>query len=817
MYNQTPDFYWLNEEDLSMSDHADYLTLIIASLEQTGINNITVDEIVSVTLNEQTPELINIQIDQKFNETQLFPNLNEQNNTISQNGSSILSINTDDLDVSYTTQIKLTMVESGAGYDNTLGVYTVSSDGTIQTATLAFSNVKHGLVASDIEQIDKKIEGFTKNIEKWQEDPNKNADKIEHFQDKINDLLLEKQALIEQSQYTYTIEGGNGSSLGTFVIADGYNLNNSYENLDLENGSLEFIYHYGEDDERAAKITDNADAIDLVYKKNGQETLLQGAIYHSTERGASTNINPDDQEHTISGLAHQNDSETLRIGFEDLPNLGDSDFNDVIFDIRIEGTIITLPIITLPEDITLNGTYESDILQLDNAGNDTIYGYDGNDQLYGYDGNDSLYGGMGDDILVGGTGNDLLNGHAGLDTADYSTSTSAINVNLLNFTASDGLGTIDTLYSIERIIGTSFNDLIIGSGYDDVLLGGDGSDNIEGRAGNDMIYGENGDDILDGNSGNDTVYGGDGNDTILGSSGEDTLYGGEGNDQIDGGDGNDSLYGEDGEDTLYGGEGNDLIDGGDGNDALIGWTGDDTFIGSAGTDSINGWLGVDTVDYSSWNFAVTVNLTSGTTDKNGDGITDDTLIQIENVTGTAFDDYLIGFNLTNNILIGGAGNDKIESRSGDDTLRGGTGNDSLMGQGGNDLLYGDEGDDFLRGGDGNDFLAGGSGRDHLFGGSGADTFTFLSTDNFDSYDSIRDFSLADGDSVDISDLLEGYDSTTSLIEDFVRFSNTNDGLNTAIFVNTDGQGTDFRLVGIIEGSTGLTDEAQLISNGTLIA
>ena len=66
------------------------------------------------------------------------------------------------------------------------------------------------------------------------------------------------------------------------------------------------------------------------------------------------------------------------------------------------------------------------------AGNDTLGGGGGGDTLSGDAGNDSLSGGDGDDVLNGGDGNDTLNGGAGgSDTADYSSATSSVNVNLL--------------------------------------------------------------------------------------------------------------------------------------------------------------------------------------------------------------------------------------------------------------------------------------------------------------------------------------------------------------------------------------------------
>jgi Ca2+-binding RTX toxin-like protein len=74
----------------------------------------------------------------------------------------------------------------------------------------------------------------------------------------------------------------------------------------------------------------------------------------------------------------------------------------------------------------------------------------------------------------------------------------------------------------------------------------------------------------------------------------------------------------------------------------------------------------------------------------------------------------------NDVILGEDGNDKIMGELGDDVLRGGQGNDDMQGGDGNDRLLGEKGDDRLIGGQGNDFMKGGSGNDRLEGGDGDD-------------------------------------------------------------------------------------------------
>ncbi len=207
----------------------------------------------------------------------------------------------------------------------------------------------------------------------------------------------------------------------------------------------------------------------------------------------------------------------------------------------------------------------------------------------------------------------------------------------------------------------------------------------------------------------------------------DLLQGGTDSDTLIGGYGNDTLLGEDGGDLLYGGAGRDSVLGGAGNDTLA---------GGAGGDYLDGGLGNDIVDYAASGAAVSVNLTTRTA--TGGHAQGDTLVSVDGVIGSAFDDTLIGYDQQSNVagdsytnaLSGGAGNDLLDGAAGDDllyggadndTVRGGTGNDWIDGGTGNDSIDGGDGADSLYGGDGNDRLEDTLGSNILDGGAGADT------------------------------------------------------------------------------------------------
>jgi serralysin len=90
--------------------------------------------------------------------------------------------------------------------------------------------------------------------------------------------------------------------------------------------------------------------------------------------------------------------------------------------------------------------------------------------------------------------------------------------------------------------------------------------------------------------------------------------------------------------------------------------------------------------------------------------------------GSRQDDVLNG-GAINDRLFGDRGNDSLVGRSGDDYLSGGEGDDRLTGSAGNDQLFGDKGNDFLNGGKGFDILNGGKGNDTLVDYYGGDRLT----------------------------------------------------------------------------------------------
>lgn len=342
-----------------------------------------------------------------------------------------------------------------------------------------------------------------------------------------------------------------------------------------------------------------------------------------------------------------------------------------------------------------------------------------------------------------------------------------------------------------NLTGTFLPDVIFGTNGDDTIRGGGGLDVLSGLDGADWIDGEGGDDILNGGEGNDILISGAGVATVLtflnGNEGDDVLYAASGGiaENFDGGDGIDTVsffyrdravdvrlgvesiplldtirnvehvFGTRFDDSIRGDSNDNALSGGAGADNLSGGEGNDLLVGGIGADRMDGGTGIDTASYRDELGAVFVNLTLGR--GYGNAAEGDTMTSVENATGTAYNDVLIG-SQGDNVLDGGAGSDLLIGALGADHLVGGLGNDTVSyedNQGGvfanlatrsgfnnsaqgdtydnvenlvggiyADFLIGDDGINRLEGGDGNDVLIGGLGPDILVGGNGIDTASY---------------------------------------------------------------------------------------------
>ena len=220
-------------------------------------------------------------------------------------------------------------------------------------------------------------------------------------------------------------------------------------------------------------------------------------------------------------------------------------------------------------------------------------------------------------------------------------------------------------------------------------------------------------------------------------------------------------------------EDSDILVGTDEAEEIQGLGGNDVIQGDAGSDTLDGGEGTDTVVYQLESTQVTVDLTAGTaSNQNGD---DDTLIFIENVIGSDFNDRIDGDNESN-------------------SLTGGRGSDTISGSGGDD------------------FIVGSAGSDNLTGGTGADNFVYLSPS--DGSDTITDFA-PESDRISVVSLAFGGDLTAGSLSES-RFTLGSMATNSQqrfiyndstgeLFYDIDGTGQiDRQLLATFEGSPNIS-------------
>jgi Ca2+-binding RTX toxin-like protein len=456
-------------------------------------------------------------------------------------------------------------------------------------------------------------------------------------------------------------------------------------------------------------------------------------------------------------------------------------------------------------------------------------------------------------ILTGGAGNDTLDGGAGLDAANYSIAAAAVIVNLgVNSvvvgsdtiaagTARDGgvvidletiPGAIDTLISIENILGSLLNDTIFGGTANNILRGGAGNDSLAGAEGNDTLVGGAGNDTLNGGANFDAVDYSDAEvaaninlatGIVLNGLGNtdrvslvEAAIGTDFNDTITGGATAVLLLGNAGDDKLTGGAGNDTLDGGEGNDTMVGGLGNDTyFVDAAPGDVITDTGGVDTV-------ASTVSYTLGAT------LEHLVLLGTADIdaTGNALNNQLLG-NSGANVLNGMGGNDIMTGGAGDDTYFVNAAGDDVneLADGGDDTVIstvtflldaaanasienvtltgtaaaninGTAGVNILHGNAGANVITGGAGSDVMTGGAGNDIF-IISAAGHHTADEFLDGGL-------------GFDTirfTSTTADETLTLAPTVAGIESVMIVNT---------AGLANATAGLDVDASQVQSGLAI-
>jgi VCBS repeat-containing protein len=459
----------------------------------------------------------------------------------------------------------------------------------------------------------------------------------------------------------------------------------------------------------------------------------------------------------FSGTPTAIDGGTFTVEITATDDFGDSDF--ITFDITVAGDIV--------------GT----------AGIDNLFGNASANLIQGLGGNDRIAASLGGDVIDGGTGT---------DTISFINTTQGVTVNLQTQSSSSVETGNDLLISIENVIGGSGNDNITGDGNNNILIGRGGGDVIDGGAGDDVLGGGTGFNRLIGGAGNDIIFatatgGADAGNVVDYSTSTGAI-----SVNLSGGVGSftsivigDASVGFDVLDAIEAITGSEFADTftitrdftnqfGGGFNRILGQDGDDIIFGNGQTrlDYRDVASGI-TVDFEAalgdpQGLTGRVQLTIGSGGP-GDFLGVDSFSGVNSISGTEFDDIILGSNssASENFRMRG-GNDVIDGRGGnndqldyslssptginadfttnatdgsgtvqdgfgtvdtfsnieriratefDDIITGDGGNNVFIGLGGNDIIDGGGGDDTLFGGFGDNLLIGGAGNDTLFGAS----------------------------------------------------------------------------------------------------
>ena len=521
-----------------------------------------------------------------------------------------------------------------------------------------------------------------------------------------------------------TLDGGVGNDTYLFGLGAGKDTISAYEStvgkidvIQLGAGVL------------ATGVTATRNGSSLVLSLNGTSDALEVSSYFNNDATGGYQVEQvkfsdgtiwDTATIKTKVLAGTVDNDSIA-GYATADNLSGLDGNDTLHGWDGNDTLTG----GSDQDL-LFGDYGDDIVKGD-GGNDTLYGYYGNDSLEGGTGNDTLYGEAGNDSLNGGAGNDTLTGDAGNDTLDGGTGVDSMDGgdgNDIYFVRDTG--DVVTEANANAAVGgtdqvnSALANYTLGANLENGRILHTGAANLLGNELNNVLYAGAGNNILNGGAGSDTASyqyataavtlnlsvtgaqatGSSGSDTLAnikhltGSNYADTLTGNSVANTLNGGAGADTLAGGLGDDTYYVDHAGDVITealnagtdlaissylgtyvlGANVENGRITATGAASLAGNgannllyagAGNNSLDGSSGTDTVSYQYATAAVTVSLAiAGAQATGGSGL--DTLVSIENLVGSNYNDSLTGSN-GDNTLDGGLGND---------TLAGGLGNDS---------------------------------------------------------------------------------------------------------------------------------------------
>ena len=587
---------------------------------------------------------------------------------------------------------------------------------------------------------------------------------------------------------------------------------------------------------RVANINDSYEDITLLI--DGEDILARhednlGGVPIDLFHSVSGNLNEGNYIRTFSGLPPEEGSDgyTVRVGFEDSPDLSGRDYNDIVFDVTLDSTPTYQPVYTseaiplFANSIAIHDGDSSDFISgasiriQKGASNDQFFldteqFHVLNGEIY-YADQKNHAGTINTSTGVSLTSqtNEMLVFEGSANTAIYEDIFN--HIMFLNNSQTPGLRSFEVSLSdnmgVHSITETFELDVIAphvihGTPLlNELLIGKEATVNaIYGYHGNDIITGGKQNDYLVGGLGQDIIYGGEGADKIVFTNLSDSLP--ENEDLI-----KNFARGEDSIDFSSINEINSI------NDLTLSY---DDFSGIATVTYQNSFntfiLKVESNSpLQEDDFLFTTPQESPDNRIDGSKNSDDILGTLENdvISGKSGDDMING-KAGNDILYGNLGNDLIKGKSGDDFIEGGSGHDiiygdagwdkidggygkdTIYGGSGADIIYGGGGADIIYGGQGADTIYGGLGKDIIDGGAGSDTISFSGLEDsvLGKEDLIQNF-IHGEDSIDLSNIKE-----ISSIDDLSFHYSSADNINTVTYNN----GIDDIFAFKVESNTMLT-------------
>ncbi|OWY35892.1 beta strand repeat-containing protein [Herbaspirillum aquaticum] len=336
---------------------------------------------------------------------------------------------------------------------------------------------------------------------------------------------------------------------------------------------------------------------------------------------------------TSNGQLTLND--TRHVAVKDATAYGDLSYLDP----ATGDPVLVLPAQGLPHEIHAGN---GGVTVYGSNANDLLYGGSGNDVLIGGTGNTFFQGGAGADQIVGGVNSTGTN----VNTASYAGSSAGVTVNLVTGAGTGGDAQGDQLSNIQNLRGSAFDDTFVANAAVNRLDGGSGgSDTVSYTSSNsavtvNLVTGTGTGGYAQGDTYThiQNVIGSDYNDVFVASGEANRFDGGLGSNTVSYASSNAGVNV-----NLQSGVGSGGAAAGDSYvriQNIIGTAYNDTFVGSADVNSFDGGSGgSDTVSYAGSTAGVSINFVSGR--GTGGYAEGDSYNHIQNAIGSAFDDVFI--------------------------------------------------------------------------------------------------------------------------------------------------------------------------------